>query len=218
MTKLEPISANNSRSIEVSLFHEAIAKVEDPRRKGMYIANEDGHCHLSMVNPASGRLSKYEVVELFADLQSGVVGHQQIGPKEIADKKLYIFMYSADFGPKAIATSSVLPETPGTFQVYTLSEGASNPHLIAASVGGDQLDLAAIGIANRKKNEPFGLRAVYYSSPTPFGVATVATTKEMIALWYRDKLGNDKARAFPTNEEEQGPRPLPGEYRWGGQL
>lgn len=211
-----PTPVNGNRPNDVSLFHAAIARVEDPRQKGMYIAcNSYGQCYLSMPNQVSGRLTMHEVVELLADLQIDQGRHRQIGPKEIADRNLYIFMYNADFGPKAIATRKVLPETPGTFEVYTLLEEGSNPRLIAASAGGSQLDLAAIGVANKKTLEPLGLRGVFTSRPKPFGVATYTTTKEIIALWYRDKLGNDKARALPANEDEQGPRPLPGEYRWG---
>lgn len=208
-------TTNGKMSNDSSFFHEAIAKAEDPRQQGMYIASKDGMCYLSMLDRASFRMKKYAVTELLANFQIDRVGHRQIGPKEIVDNSLYIFMYSADFGPKAIATNSVLPETPGTFQVYTLSEGASNPHLIAASVSGDQLDLAAIGVANRKTYQPLGVRAIFTSAPTPFGVATVTTTKELIALWRWEKLGNDKARILPSEEDKQVPRPPFEEYRWG---
>lgn len=209
-------TVNGNMSNDISLLHKAVARVEDPRQRGMYIAcDSNGQCYLSMPNRASGRLARYEVAELLADLQIDQGRQWQIGPKEIADKKLYIFMYNADFGPKAVAMSEVLPETSGTFLIFTLLEGASNPHLIAASASGYQLDLTAIGVANRKTLEPFGLRAVFTSTPTPFGVAAVTTTKEHIALWYKEKLGKDKPITLPAEEDEQIPQPSFETYRWG---
>ena len=193
----------------LDLFREAMSKVEDPRQRGMFITcDADGKIFLARPDSSSGMLSRYDLRTLQADIHIDGRVHMQVDPQKFVRDKLFIFMFNADYGPKAEQPARVLPKRQGTFQVYHLRHGFSNPQVIAASVVTSveelncQLDLTAIGVGNYKTKELLGVRAVFSANPTRFGVAAITTSKEVISLWYREKLEGVAPLALPADEDE----------------
>lgn len=185
-------------------FQEAVAMVEDPCQKGMYIMSDDkGQCFMVRFDPSSGRLSRYDIVAFSATIQTQDGVRQQVGPDDVARQKMCIFIFSADFGSKAKSAHRLLPKNPGTFQVYTLREGLSKPIPLSASVCSDcQLDLTAIGLANYETSEVFGLRAVFPGNQTHFGVVAITTCKDILSLWYWKNLQSASSHTLPTATDE----------------
>lgn len=197
-------------------FQEAVAMVEDPRQKGMYIMSDDkGQCFMVRLDPSSGRLSRHDIVAFSATIQTQDGVRQQVGPDEVARQKMCIFIFGADFGSKEKSANRLLPKKPGAFQVYTLREGLSKPIPLSASVCSDcQLDLTAIGVADYETNKVFGLRAVFPGSHTHFGVVAITTCKDILSLWYWKNLQSASSHTLPTDTNEDKYNSLVHEHQW----
>lgn len=196
------------------LFQKAFSRVTDPSQRGLLITGAiDGKCCLTMPDPSSGILSRYDLdaVSATIQIQEGVCLTAE--SDELVQQRLCIFIFNADFGSED--ENRLLPKTPGTFEVYTLQGESSVPSLIAASVSEDcQLDLTAIGTGDYTTKGLIGLRAVFPSNHARFGVVAITASQEIISLWYKEKLEAIKPCALPTDEDEYHPLSLLNEHQW----
>lgn len=77
------------------LFQEAVARLEDPRQKGICVMSDDrGQCLMIKFDPYSGGLSRYDIAALSATIQTQDGVQQQVDLMNLCVKKC-AFSYSA---------------------------------------------------------------------------------------------------------------------------
>lgn len=194
------------------LLREAISKAENAGHNGMYLTHyNDGTAHLVKPNQRLVTLEQYDFLALSMDIQlsNGTCQHMEL--KDFIANKLALFLFNAGYDPKAQGMARLLPQKPGAFQVFSLRHGITKPILLSASPD-CSLDLTAIGIANQKTQDVFGLRAMFPNNHTYPGIVALTTCHEIVSLWYCEKLS---AADSHTSLEDVNEPNLLSSYYWG---